>query len=78
MMKNTKFESQKISSFVIKKPLITSLRLNLFQHSKVLLETSGVVLKIDLRKQDGRFVAMATRDLQTLNLNFGQVMFNSL
>ena len=30
------------------------------------------------RKQDGRFVAMATKDLQTLNLNFDQVMFNNL
>ena len=29
-------------------------------------------------KQDGRFVAMVTEDLQTLNLKFNQVMFNSL
>ena len=28
--------------------------------------------------QDGRFVAMVTKDLQTLNLKFDQVMFNSL
>ena len=28
--------------------------------------------------QDGRFVAMATKDLQTLNLKFDQAMFNSL
>ena len=28
--------------------------------------------------QDGRFVAMVTKDLQTLNLEFDQVMFNSL
>ena len=28
--------------------------------------------------QDGRFVAMETKDLQTLNLRFDQVMFNSL
>ena len=28
-------------------------------------------------KQDGRLVAMATKDLQTLNLKFDQVMFNS-
>ena len=27
---------------------------------------------------DGRFVAMVTKDLQTLNLKFEQVMFNSL
>ena len=30
------------------------------------------------RKQEGRFVAMVTKDLQTLNLKFDQVMFNSL
>ena len=29
-------------------------------------------------KQNGRFVAMVTKDLQTLNLKFDQVMFNSL
>ena len=28
--------------------------------------------------QDGRFVAVVTKDLQTLNLKFDQVMFNSL
>ena len=28
--------------------------------------------------QDGRFVAMGNKDLQTLNLKFDQVMFNSL
>ena len=31
-----------------------------------------------IKKQYGRFVAMATKDLQTLNLKFDQVMFNSL
>ena len=30
------------------------------------------------KKQDGRFVAMVTKDLQALNLKFDQVMFNSL
>ena len=30
------------------------------------------------RKQEGRFVAMVTKDLQTLNLKFNQIMFNSL
>ena len=30
------------------------------------------------KKQDGRFVAMVTEDLHTLNLKFDQVMFNSL
>ena len=29
-------------------------------------------------KQDARFVAMVTKDLQTMNLKFDQVMFNSL
>ena len=31
-----------------------------------------------MKKQDGRFVAKVTKDLQTLNLKFDQVMFNSL
>ena len=31
-----------------------------------------------MKKQDGRFVVMVTKDLQTLNLKFEQVMFNSL
>ena len=31
-----------------------------------------------MKKQDGRFVAMVTKDLQTVNLKFDQVMFNSL
>ena len=31
-----------------------------------------------MKKQDGRFVAMVTKDLQTLNLKFDQVMFDSL
>ena len=28
--------------------------------------------------QDGRFVAMVTKDLRTLSLNFDQVMFNRI
>ena len=31
-----------------------------------------------MKKQDGRSVAMVTKDLQTLNLKFNQVMFNSI
>ena len=31
-----------------------------------------------MKKLNGRFVAMVTKDLQTLNLNLDQVMFNSL
>ena len=31
-----------------------------------------------IEKQNSRFVAMVTKDLQTLNLKFNQVMFNSL
>ena len=31
-----------------------------------------------MKMQDGRFVAMVTKDLQTLNLKFDQVMFNSV
>ena len=30
------------------------------------------------KKQGGRFVAMVAKDLQTVNLKFDQVMFNSL
>ena len=67
-------EAKKISSCDQK--AVTSLRLNLFQQS--LLETSEAVVNIELKRQDGRFVAMATRDLQTLNLKFDQAMFNSL
>ena len=33
--------------------------------------------KNSIEKQDGRFVAMVTKDLQILNLKFEQVMFNS-
>ena len=33
--------------------------------------------KNSIEKQDGRFVSMVTKDLQTLNLKFDQVMFNS-
>ena len=31
-----------------------------------------------MEKQDGRFVAMTTKDLQTLNLKYNQVMFDRL
>ena len=31
-----------------------------------------------MRKQNGRSVAMVKKDVQTLNLKFDQVMFNSL
>ena len=31
-----------------------------------------------MKKQDGRFVAIVTKNLQTLNLKFDQVVFNSL
>ena len=31
-----------------------------------------------MKKQDGRFVAMVTKALQTLNIKFDLVMFNSL
>ena len=35
-------------------------------------------LNLSQQRQDGRFVAMVTKDHQTLNLKFDQVMFNSL
>ena len=31
-----------------------------------------------MKKQNGRFVAMVTKDIQTLNPKFDQVIFNSL
>ena len=31
-----------------------------------------------MKKQDGRFVAVVTKDLQTLSLKVDQVIFNSL
>ena len=31
-----------------------------------------------MKKQNGRFAAMVTKDVQTLNLKLDQVMFNSL
>ena len=31
-----------------------------------------------MKKQDGRFVAMVTKDLQTFNLKFDLVLFNTL
>ena len=43
-----------------------------------MLGTSSVVLKIELKSKMADFVAMVTKDLQTLNLKFDQVMFNSL
>ena len=48
---------------------------NIFQQIKVLLETSGVVLKMN-KKQDGRFVAMVTKDLQTL-FNLSPIFFHN-
>ena len=36
-------------------------------------------LRLQMRaKEDGRFVEMATKDLQTFNIKFYQVTFNSL
>ena len=38
-----------------------------------------LILSVEMiKKQNSRFVAMVTKDLQTLNLKFDQVMFNSL
>ena len=41
------------------------------------METPGVVLKIELKARWYIF-AVATKDLQTMNIKFGQVIFNSL
>ena len=42
------------------------------------METSGAVLKVELKSKMVDFAAMATKNLQTLNPKFDQVMFNSL
>ena len=74
--KNPKFGSHKISSFVIKKPWLLW---DLTYFNKVKFSRSfRSCSKNWIIKQDGRFIAIATKDLQTLNLKFDQVMFNSL
>ena len=66
----------KISSFVIKKP---ELLWDLTYFNKVKFTRNfRSSSKNWIKKQDGRFVAIVTKDLQTLNLKFDQVMFNSL
>ena len=72
----TKFGSQKINSSVIKKPQ----RLwDLTYFNKVkFIGNFRSSSETWITKQDGRYVAMVTKDLQTLNLKFDQVMFNSL
>ena len=66
----------KISSFVIKKPqLIWGLTyFNKVKFARNFRSCS----KNWIKKQNGRFVAMVTKDVQALNLKFDQVMFNSL
>ena len=71
MWKYPKFGSQKISSFVIKKPYLLW---DLTYFNK--LKFSGNFRSF--KNWIDRFVAMVMKDLQTLNLEFGQVMFNSL
>ena len=56
---------------------MTSLRLTYFNKGKFKRNFRSCS-KNSIEKQDGRFVAMVTKDLQTLNLEFDQVMFNSL
>ena len=56
---------------------MTSLRPNLFDKVKFNRNLRSCSKNL-IRKQDGRFVTLATKDLQTLNLKFDQVMFNSL
>ena len=46
--------------------------------SKIWKPKKSALLRLKIGKQDGRFVAMVTKDLQTLKLKFDQVMFNSL
>ena len=74
MIKNPEFGSQKISSFVIKKPQLLS---DLTYSNKVKFTRKvKSCSKNRIEKQDGRFVVMAARNLQTLNIKFDQVMFN--
>ena len=75
IIKSKIWKPKKICSFVIKKT--TSLRLKLFHKVKSNRNLRSCSRNL-IRKQDGRFVALATKDLQTLNLKFDQAMFNSL
>ena len=52
--------------------------INLFQQSVKSTGNFRTCSKNLIKKEDGRFVAMVTKDLRTLNLKFDQVMFNSL
>ena len=65
----------KISSFVIKKPYLIR---DVTYFNKVKLLKLQELFYNWIEKQDGRFVALVTKDLQTLNLKVDQVMFNSL
>ena len=72
----SKIWKPKISSFVIKRPVLLW---DLTYFSKVkFTKNFRSCSKNCIKKQDGRFVAMVTKDLQTMNLKFDQVMFNSL
>ena len=72
----SKIWKPKISSFVIKQPVLLW---DLTYFSKVkFTKNFRSCSKNCIKKQDGRFVAMVTKDLQTMNLKFDQVMFNSL
>ena len=76
MKKNPKFGNLKLSSSLIKKP---ELLRDLPYFNKVKFSRNFRSCSTNsIKKQDGRFVAMVTKDLQTLNLKFDHVMFNSL
>ena len=72
----SKIWKPKISSFVIKYPEFLW-DLTYFNKAKF-TGTFRSCSKHWIKKQNGRFVAMVTKDLQTLNLKFEEVMFNSL
>ena len=72
----SKIWKPKISSFGIKKPYLLW-DLTYFNNVKFTRNFRSCS-KNWFKMQDGRFVAMVTKDLQTLNLKFDQVMFNSL
>ena len=72
----SKIWKPKISSIVIKKPLLLR-DLTYFNKAKFTGNFRSC-FKNSIATQDGRFVAIVTKDIQTLNLKFDQVMFNSL
>ena len=70
----SKIWKPKISSFVITKPQLLWDYFNKVKFTR----NFGSCSKNWIKEEDGRFVAMVTKDLQTVKLKSDQVMFNSL